>query len=47
MATKAKKKNTDSEKTKHKYEMVFDKHNYNWMMIGFGIIVLGFVLMYG
>lgn len=47
MATKNKKKSTDSGQGKHAYQMVFDKQNYTWMLIGFGIIVLGFLLMYG
>ncbi len=28
-------------------ELLFDKDNYMWMLIGLGLIVLGFVLMYG
>ena len=28
-------------------ELLFDKDNYKWMLIGLGLIVLGFILMYG
>lgn len=28
-------------------ELVFGKENYKWMLIGFGVMVLGFILMSG
>jgi len=41
------KKNTETQKSKLTYEMTFNKENYTWMIIGFAIIVLGFILMVG
>lgn len=41
------KKNTETQKSKPTYDMTFNKENYTWMIIGFAIIVLGFVLMAG
>jgi hypothetical protein len=41
------KKNTPAQKAKPTYEMTFNKENYTWMIIGFAIIVLGFILMVG
>jgi len=41
------KKNAEAQKSKPTYEMTFTKENYKWMVIGFAIIVLGFILMVG
>ncbi|MFT5512836.1 MAG: hypothetical protein ACI8SE_001235, partial [Bacteroidia bacterium] len=41
------KKNTETQKAKPTYSMTFNKENYTWMVIGFAIIVLGFILMVG
>ena len=35
------------EKPKYQHQMAFDKDNYRWMIIGIGIILLGFILMVG
>jgi len=45
----AKKNKTEGQsgKSKISYEMTFEKANYKWMIIGFAIIVLGFILMAG
>jgi len=34
-------------KTDEQRAFVFDKDNYKWMLIGLGLIVLGFILMSG
>lgn len=34
-------------KKQQKATFVFTKDNYKWMAIAFGVIVLGFILMYG
>lgn len=31
----------------HKVEFIFGKKNYQWMLIGLGVIGLGFILMSG
>lgn len=38
--------NKGKQKPQHT-EFLFDKDNYMWMMIGVGVILLGFILMYG
>ena len=44
----AKKKQTaDTKKQSAPMGMTFSKDNYKWMVIGFSIIVLGFILMVG
>jgi|TARA_R110001632_G_scaffold63280_1_gene151279 hypothetical protein len=35
------------EETKQVTEFIFGKKNYMWMMIGLGVIALGFILMSG
>jgi Na+/H+-dicarboxylate symporter len=45
MATKN--KNKAAEKTSYKYQLAFSKENYKWMLIGLGVILLGFILMAG
>jgi len=35
------------EDTKQATEFIFGKKNYKWMMIGLGVIALGFILMSG
>lgn len=49
MSSKNKKAAAKSEpkKVAGKHDFVFGKNNYMWMMIGFAVIVLGFILMYG
>ncbi len=47
MAAKNKKNNTTETVSNTKHEMTFEKENYTWMIIGFAIIVLGFILMAG
>lgn len=47
MAKKNKKATGDTAPAKHNYQMAFGKENYKWMLIGLGIIVLGFILMAG
>lgn len=32
---------------KHQTEFIFGKKNYQWMLIGLGVIALGFILMSG
>ncbi len=39
------KKNNDA--TSNKPVLLFDKHNYKFLLIGLGIIALGFILMWG
>lgn len=34
-------------KLQNKEEFIFQKENYKWMFIGFGLIALGFILMIG
>lgn len=41
------KKNKTEAQSKTSYSMTFEKANYTWMIIGFAIIVLGFILMAG
>ena len=41
------KKSTEPQKSKPTYEMAFTKDNYKWMIVGFAIIVIGFILMMG
>ncbi|MFT5724957.1 MAG: hypothetical protein ACI9JN_002080 [Bacteroidia bacterium] len=41
------KKAEEIKKSKPVYHMTFNKENYTWMIIGFAIIVLGFILMVG
>jgi len=35
------------ETSKQKTEFIFGKKNYMWMLIGLGVIMLGFILMSG
>ncbi|PCJ64957.1 MAG: hypothetical protein COA58_11845 [Bacteroidetes bacterium] len=44
--SKDKSNNTEAQNTV-KSQFVFDKQNYKWMIIGFAVIVLGFILMSG
>ncbi len=46
MATKNKKKAAEANTT-YKHQMAFSKENYKWMLIGLGVILLGFILMAG
>jgi hypothetical protein len=41
------KKAEDVKKSKPTYLMTFNKENYTWMVIGFAIIIIGFILMVG
>jgi uncharacterized membrane protein len=47
MAKKKVVKSSPVQKTKVKEYFVFNKDNYRWMLIGLGVILLGFILMYG
>lgn len=40
-------KRKTSSSQKHQTEFIFGKKNYQWMLIGLGVIALGFVLMSG
>ena len=40
-------KKNNSNKNGEKQEMVFSWSNYKWMLIGAGVILLGFILMAG
>ncbi len=35
------------QETKARQEFIFSKMNYKWMLIGLGVITLGFILMSG
>jgi hypothetical protein len=36
-----------SQKSKHSNQFLFEKKNYKFMLIGIGVIALGFILMSG
>ena len=42
-----KRKIISSTSAKHQTEFIFGKKNYQWMLIGLGVIALGFILMSG
>jgi Protein of unknown function (DUF3098) len=44
---KAQKTNTAAKKENHSIGSLFGKDNFNWMLIGAAVLVLGFILMAG
>ncbi len=42
-----KRKITSSTSTNHQTEFIFGNKNFQWMLIGLGVIALGFILMSG
>lgn len=47
MATNSMKNSDENETTKKKFDFALGMENYKLLLIGFGIIVLGFLLMMG